>query len=372
MSNIFKRGRTWWLRVAISGVEHRSSLRTANKAEAEARAKVEIGRLKGDAFFGEKRLLWEEAVVAWGNDVRRKLANDENAKPGADTLNRYECSLGQVAEVLEGYYAHEIDADTIQEIIDTRRDDGATNRTIRNDLTAVSSVLRYCARNKATDRNVALDYVLLHGRDELPASSAELNIPNEEEIEWLAARAPEPYADMIRFASRAGMRLGEIVRLERRNVEAGRIRLIRTKSKKVRVLDLEELGVLDIIERQPVAPSTTCRHIFWHISDEGKPDRYRSPSSAFKGIMERAIKAAEREGRDFQRFRFHDLRHFSAVSMLRRGWSVYDVQHLLGHSSVKVTERYFSELSLQELRIAQSASAQFSAHSKRFEKRDAG
>jgi hypothetical protein len=39
---------------------------------------------------------------------------------------------------------------------------------------------------------------------------------------------------------------------------------------------------------------------------------------------------------------------------------------------VKVTERYFSELSLEELRIAQNASAQFSAHGKRFEKRDAG
>jgi len=38
--------------------------------------------------------------------------------------------------------------------------------------------------------------------------------------------------------------------------------------------------------------------------------------------------------------RIHDLRHSFASALVNCGVPIYDVQHLLGHSSVKTTQRY--------------------------------
>ena len=38
--DLYRRGDTWWARVTVSGVEHRSSLRTSDERVAEKRAKV--------------------------------------------------------------------------------------------------------------------------------------------------------------------------------------------------------------------------------------------------------------------------------------------------------------------------------------------
>jgi integrase len=38
--------------------------------------------------------------------------------------------------------------------------------------------------------------------------------------------------------------------------------------------------------------------------------------------------------------RFHDLRHTFASHFLMGGGNIYDLQRILGHSSVQVTERY--------------------------------
>ncbi len=45
------------------------------------------------------------------------------------------------------------------------------------------------------------------------------------------------------------------------------------------------------------------------------------------------------------RLRFHSLRHTFATNLIRAGVSLYEVQKLLGHSSVKVTEGYSHILS---------------------------
>ena len=44
------------------------------------------------------------------------------------------------------------------------------------------------------------------------------------------------------------------------------------------------------------------------------------------------------------RFRFHDLRHLFAVRYLQSGGSIYILQGIMGHGSVKTTEIYLAYL----------------------------
>ena len=42
----------------------------------------------------------------------------------------------------------------------------------------------------------------------------------------------------------------------------------------------------------------------------------------------------------FQNLRIHDLRHSFASALVNKGVAIYDIQHLLGHQSIKTTQRY--------------------------------
>jgi integrase/recombinase XerD len=61
---------------------------------------------------------------------------------------------------------------------------------------------------------------------------------------------------------------------------------------------------------------------------------------------------ASEYGIDFRPFRFHDQRHWHAVQWLKDGRSIYDLQHRLGHSSIKTTELYCEYLTPAEQRLA--------------------
>jgi integrase len=39
-------------------------------------------------------------------------------------------------------------------------------------------------------------------------------------------------------------------------------------------------------------------------------------------------------------FRFHDLRHTFASWYMMNGWDLYELAKILGHSNIKMTERY--------------------------------
>jgi integrase len=59
--------------------------------------------------------------------------------------------------------------------------------------------------------------------------------------------------------------------------------------------------------------------------------------------------------------RIHDLRHSFASALVNHGVPIYDVQKLLGHQSIKTTERY-SHLAPERLRQSASAASTFYAN----------
>jgi len=92
-----------------------------------------------------------------------------------------------------------------------------------------------------------------------------------------------------------------------------------------------------------------------------RPTGYRNFASRFAAIVARTAEWAKANGIDFRPFRFHDLRHYHAVTWLKDGRSIYDLQNRLGHTSIKTTEMYLRYLTPDEERIAKGIAARAAA-----------
>lgn len=149
---------------------------------------------------------------------------------------------------------------------------------------------------------------------------------------------------MIRFAQYTGMRQEEIASLMHVQVDSRRAAatLIKTKTNRPRAVPLDERA-LGTYAGTP--QRLGCPYVFWH--EPGS--RYLNVATRFAKIVRAAQAKARKENRPVpQHFRFHDLRHWFAVDYLRRGGSIYRLQQILGHSSIRTTEIYLDYLTPEE------------------------
>lgn len=336
--NLYERNGVWYARIQVRGKDIRRSLRTASKVEARRRLAVIIDQVAHFRSYGEARHTWKEAVVEWANSA---------PEISAGTMKRYLVSLGQLRGILDSLTVDEITARTIAQI---GRRPGASNATRRRDITAVSVVLRWCCAQDWREDNPAASWdrsVIKERRDPIA-------LPSAADIDAVVAAAPGNFARMVRFAQYTGMRQEECASLERSQIDHGRsaINLTRTKTNRSRAVPIDDRAAGTLAG---TPPKLGCPFVFWH----GAGDRYLNVSSRFAAIVAKAREHARREKQaPPQRFRFHDLRHWHAVDYLRRGGSIYTLQQILGHSSIKTTELYLAYLTPAEQQVSKDGSAQ--------------
>lgn len=335
--NIYLRNGTWWARFKVRGVEYRRSLRTTVRNEAERRLDATRKAIEREAFFGiaEPRT-FASAVESW----TEHCTGDLNPK----TVARYMTSFKQVWRHLADTHVHQIDVPKLREMVKARRIEGASTATIKRDLTAISGVLKHAAdENWMEEINPTL---AIRAKGKMKEKREPIVLPDPADIKAVKAKSAPRFADAIDFARETGMRLSEIFDLTHRNVGQGAITIPKAKHNSLRVIPLSDKA-RRIIEKQP-------RHIkgpyvFWHSSGE----KWSSPSSSFRENQRRAQKAAQKAGQEYRWFRFHDLRHLFAVEYLRakRG-SIYDLQRIMGHTSITTTEIYLKYLTPDQVRAA--------------------
>lgn len=320
-----------WFRIKLHGRQHRESLRTADVDLAQKAAERLRARLIAEAHGGEHRRSWADSVMAWNEHHAPQIA--------ATTYRRYLCSLRQALPLLRTMMVDDITDDTMAAFVKFRRHASASTATIRRDLTAISSVLGYATDEGWRKGNPALDRMkrLRERRDPIA-------LPELPDIETVVARSPGLLSALVRFAFETGMRQEEVASLEWRAVKGDELTVVGKGSKR-RTIELrpEARAILDRLPRQ-----LRSRFVFWH----GDGSRFANVASRFAGIVAGAQKVSQLEGRSFRPFRFHDLRHRFAVDRLKEGWSLYEVQRYLGHSSVKVTEIYLAHLTAEQEVVA--------------------
>lgn len=351
MRGLYQRNGIYWARFKVRGIEYRVSLRTRSKAVAERRLKPAREHIENTAYFGSSDpVSWEAAVVSWSQSWLRL-----GIKPR--TGARYTQSLISCRPWLDGKQVHEIDNALLKAIVSARAKQGTSNATIRRDITAISSVLGHCCDECWIEENPAH----MMDRSRFKEKKAKIILPRPDSIAQVFAEAGR-LIDMAELSKETGMRQEEIASLEHDRIDRKRMTatLEDTKGNTVRVVPLSAHAI-EVIDRQP--RHIKVKWVFWH----GNGERFANPDSDFYALSQRVARKAAQEGRDFQRFRFHDLRHYFAVHYLkdRRG-GLYDLQQVLGHQSVKTTEGYLDHLTPDEKWAAIHGVAQNAAQNERF------
>ncbi len=327
--NLYKRGDIWWLKVTVKGNVIRTSLRTCDVKVARRLRDERIAALEAEAHYGVRKVNWGVAVLEWQANTHQSVSQN--------TMNRYLVSLKQCFLVLTKYTIHEITGKVIQEVIDTRRRDGATPATIRRDLTAISQVLEF-----AIDQEWRTDNPTLQKRKRLQERRAPIVMPPPHDVHLVIDAAPRPLGAITKAAYLTGCRQNELVQARWRDFDKIRGTLtIIGKGTKRRTITLSDTAKAHF----QAQPRTLGCDLIFH-KDGGRP--FKDCATDFAHLRTRVARREGKAERPFVAFRFHDLRHAFAVNALKSGMSIYVLQKHLGHSSIAVTEMYLEHLTPEE------------------------
>jgi integrase len=149
---------------------------------------------------------------------------------------------------------------------------------------------------------------------------------SKEEEDRLVAEAVDWLQPIITFATATGMRRGEIMALEKDdiNVENRTVIIATSKNGEPRILPLSKRA----LEAVSKAMSLTSK-VFGGKGGE----TLQAPNLEYNFRM-----AAKRAG--LKDLHFHDLRHTFATRLIQTGADIYSVQKLLGHKTLDMTARY--------------------------------
>lgn len=324
-ANLYKRSGVWYFRQVVGGQLVRRSLQTGDRKLAETRAK-KLGEDLNRRKWGDERHTWEEAAGRWLTEAGRSL------RPA--TVTRYLDSFRACHAVLDGLHLDEIDKAVMRRIAGRA---GVTNATHRRDLTAISAVLTAAVSWDWMEHNPARDF----DRRQLRHRQPVMTLPDEHEIDQLVTALPPMLGRLVRVLVETGMRLEEGASLRWDQVDMRRraIQLSQTKAGRPRAVPLSPLA-LSTISGTP--RHVGCPFVFWH--GQQAPDRYHGLSTQ---LLARKTKLGIA-------WRIHDLRHLFAVRWLRGGGSLYELQQILGHTSIRTTEIYLSHLTPTEVEAAKA------------------
>jgi integrase/recombinase XerD len=319
--NLYRRGSTYWARVQIAGRDVRQSLRTSNRAEAVKRLETILKDAERIRFGEEARHKYEDAVVLWAE------SGFGGVKPRSAA--RYQTSLRMLHEHFSPLHLDQITARRIGEYVRNRRKDGATNATIRRDLSALSRCIAHANAHGWGEDNAAKNW----DRSVIRERKFIMERVDEASLKAVLARCSPIFGAYVRFLLATGVRADEAATIKRAAVDWSGARCLVNGKTGLRTIELSA-NALAIAKAVP--PSLSSPFLFW-ASHGG---RFTAPSQRFTTARVSAQKAARKAEQPFKHFRLHDLRHEYAIRYLEAGGSLYALQKHLGHSSIKTTEHY--------------------------------
>lgn len=229
----------------------------------------------------------------------------------------------------------------IEEYIGQRRNEGVTPATINRELACFKRMYNLAIKWGDAKKNPVNDVDFL---EEPPGRTRFLS---EDECQRLINRSASHLKPILITALNTGLRLGEILSLQWQQVHIDSvaepcIEVIHTKNNKTRFVPLNDdmVTLLSSLRRD-------SEYVF--LGARGKP---------LKSVRKPFESALKRTG--ISGFRFHDLRHTFASHYVMSGGDILSLKAILGHSSMRMVERYTHLASSHQFRLVNNLNGRFS------------
>lgn len=241
------------------------------------------------------------------------------------TRQHYAMVIGKFRQSLPVTTIEELRPSHIEGYLNHLLAKGVKNRTINAHLTALKSASGWLARNYGIP-NIGVGFSML------PEDPPKQRVLTPEEYQKVLAICSDSEADMIKFLAHTGLRATEAVTLTWGNIDPALTKIILVgKGRRRRTVPLNRT-CQEILKKYPRGTPET------HI------DFLKSKRRHLNYICNKlAIKSKIR------RFGPHSLRHYFCTQMLRCGVPMVKVSQILGHSSVRTTERIYLHLQESDL-----------------------
>lgn len=239
--------------------------------------------------------------------------------------------LHRIARHFDGKQIQTIKRNDVAEYAELRQKEGVTPASINIELAAFSASINYARRRWEIELQNPVTGLFF------PAKPGRLRYLEKDEVPILLEKAKalrSPYlSDFIELALNTGARKNEILQLQFKNVDLKRriltIEAHTTKTGRRRYLPINRSSEA-IFERRKDYKEKNCPASPW-VFAKRNGDRVKYPENAFR-------QAVANTG--LTDFCVHDLRHTFASILVSEGVDLIKVRDLLGHSSIRMTERY--------------------------------
>jgi len=223
------------------------------------------------------------------------------------------------------FYLDEITSLSVERFKSWKLNQDVTKSTVNRYLAVLRKMLNVAKEWEYLPESRIIKFKLYSETDNL---KERILRPEEEKNLFEAINPSTKYLKLIlRVALHTGMRRGEILNLKWSQIDLDKkvIRVERTKSGKIRFIPINELLMREFLLQKQTKSS---KFVFTNAAT-GK--QFVDIKRAFLGACKRA---------GIENLRFHDLRHTFASRLVENGVDIITVKTLLGHSSVRITERY--------------------------------
>lgn len=313
----------WWMSFTVDGAQIKKSTGTEDKRIAEAI----LGKIKAMIIEGKWFDVGQAKLHTFEQLMDEYITTHSSVNKTSETCQRDRDYVKHLSRIFGGLALDKINPETVTAYKKMRVKDGAKPGTIKNELVCLNHALNLAR----SDWQWITHNPILGVKMPIVANKIDRWLLQDEESALFAACHDRAWLkDVITFALNTGVRQGGIINLQWKDVDLfSRTATIKKKSRMgigKYTIPLNDT-VMELLKRKSKLVSMTG-YVF---TQDGDKLTKREVQRQFQTAIERAKIIS---------FRFHDLRHTFATRMVQAGVDIYTVSKLLGHASVKETERY--------------------------------